>query len=109
MYQITQNYLDDIGHQIVLEEIDNALALYPESLAQKVNFRDFRQKVITDVTNKILLNRLFDQSKKSWRKCKFPYRSLELRLLIEQYAHEVIQSRFQSECKAFTGVQFVTR
>ena len=108
MYQITPNYLDDIGHQIVLEEIDNALALYPESLAQKVNFRDFRQKVITDVTKKILLNRLFDHRQKSWRKCKSPYRSLELRLLIEQYAHEVIQSRLQSECDAFTGVQFAT-
>ncbi|KOR34616.1 MULTISPECIES: hypothetical protein [Planktothricoides] len=94
MYQITEKCLDKISYQIVIEEVENALASYPECCKSNQNLRDFRQEVITDVTEKILSNRLLQKREKSSFQ-RLPYRSLELRLLIEDYAHAAIKFRLQ--------------
>jgi hypothetical protein len=96
MYQITEKYLDKISYQIVVEEVENALASYSDSFHNNHSLRDFKQELITDVTDKLLSNRLWQKRENpSGKCCRLPYRSLELRLLIEEYAHAAIKFRLQ--------------
>ncbi|OKH18260.1 hypothetical protein NIES593_22330 [Hydrococcus rivularis NIES-593] len=74
------------------EEIEKALQLYSDELCEKIlAIPGFRQKLSAYVLDKIetenpdLKNRQHRLSK-----TKFPYRSLELRLLIERYVTEGI-------------------
>lgn len=104
MYQISEPYEDNLGHTIVLEEIEDALALYPEYSYQTIfAIPEFRQKLITYVITKISRpHRLVETDKALIIKQKLPYRSLELRLMIEGYVHEGIQTILQSEFELFS-------
>jgi len=96
---ITENYLDLTGYQMVIEEMENAIALYPDYLSQRIfGTSELRQKIITDVINQVWPP---DFGVKFQEKCsvkrKSPYRSLELRLKIEAIVHQSIQTIFKSE------------
>ena len=89
MSQTISPKIVDLGLQVVNEEIDYALAVYPDESGKKVFANpDFRQKLIDYVMGSIpetyfprkdSLNRAI--------KNKFPSNSLELRLRIEKYVH----------------------
>lgn len=96
---ITENYLDRTGYQMVIEEIENALALYPDYLSQTIlGNSESRQKIITNVINQVWH---LDRRLKSEQKClvqrKSPYHSLELRLKIEETVHQSIHAILKSE------------
>lgn len=99
MCNIEEHYLDNLGHKIVAEEIEDALALYSESSSQTVfAIPELREKLSTYVLSKILLpHRVLEAGKDFRIKPKFPYRSLELRLIIEEQVHQGIQAILTSD------------
>jgi hypothetical protein len=74
------------------EEIENALQLYSDELYEKIlAIPGFRQKLSAYVLDKIETeNADIKNRQHRLSKTKFPYRSLELRLLIERYVTEGI-------------------
>ncbi len=80
---------EDLKLALINEEIDNALELYPDEPYKKVfAIPELRQKLIDYVTKGI--QEVYPVIKTTQNlpvKTKFPYRSLELRLHIENYVH----------------------
>ncbi len=79
----------DLGLQVVSEEIDNALAIYPDESCQKIlTVPDLHQKLIDYVMGAIpeTYFRTKDGMNRAF-KTRFPSHSLELRLRIEKYVH----------------------
>ena len=89
MSQTISPKIVDLGLQVVNEEIDYALAVYPDESGKKVFANpDFRQKLIDYVMGSI--PEIYFQSKDALNravKTRFPSASLELRLRIEKYVH----------------------
>ncbi|HBL15169.1 MAG TPA: hypothetical protein DD379_28020 [Cyanobacteria bacterium UBA11162] len=79
----------DLGLQLVNEEIDNALDIYPDDACKKAFANpELRQKLIDYVMGGIPEAYMYDEdAPKRAVKAKFPYRSLELRLRVEKYVH----------------------
>jgi hypothetical protein len=80
---------ENLGIVVINEEIENALDLYPDQpYKQAFAHPELRQKLINYVMGGIqgLYPVLVNQQNLS-TKMKFPYRSLELRLHIENYVH----------------------
>lgn len=79
----------DLGLQLVNEEIDNVLDIYPDQNCKKAFANpELRQKLIDYVMGGIPEAYIYDQdTPKETVKDKFPYRSLELRLRVEKYVH----------------------
>lgn len=80
---------ENLGLVVVNEEIENALELYPDEPCKKAFANpELRQKLVNYVMSgiqgiyPILVNKPSFPAKN-----KFPYRSLELRLHIENYVH----------------------
>ncbi|MGB7443712.1 MAG: hypothetical protein WA919_21830 [Coleofasciculaceae cyanobacterium] len=91
--------LGKIGLKLVVEEIDNALALYPEK-AQKQIFAspNFRQLLIDYVASRIIREYLMaNDGQDSQILPKFPYHSLELRLKVEIFVHRGIRHFFPDQ------------
>lgn len=99
MCKIEENYIDRLYERIVIEEIENALALYPDSLSQTLwVVPELRDKIITYVVSQSSLPpRRLEHHRKFPIKRKFPYHSLELRLKIEAMVHQAIQAILKSE------------
>jgi hypothetical protein len=89
MSQTISPKIVDLGLQVVNEEIDHALAVYPDESGKKVFANlDFRQKLIDYVMGAI--PETYFRSKDSLNRAvtiRFPSNSLELRLRIEKYVH----------------------
>jgi hypothetical protein len=84
----------DLESQLIAEEIDNILENYPEELTQEIlGISEFRAKIIAYVINRLEQAKIARNEPtrhlKSLKK-KVPYRSLELRLAVEQYIIEAI-------------------
>jgi hypothetical protein len=80
---------EDLKLALINEEIDNALELYPDEPYKKVfAIPELRQKLIDYVTKGIQeVYPVIQTTQNLPVKTKFPYRSLELRLHIENYVH----------------------
>ncbi|MEW6495264.1 MAG: hypothetical protein AB1589_22525 [Cyanobacteriota bacterium] len=81
--------IENLGLVVVNEEIDNALDLYPdEPYKQAFANPELRQKLVDYVMSGIRgLYPVLENKSSLPVKIKFPYRSLELRLHIENYVH----------------------
>ncbi|HBB34090.1 MAG TPA: hypothetical protein DDZ80_08030 [Cyanobacteria bacterium UBA8803] len=88
MSQTMSKTIVDLGLQLVNEEIDNALELYPDDACKKVfALPELRQKLVDYVMGGIPDAYLSGNVSNRPIKTKFPYRSLELRLRVEEYVH----------------------
>jgi hypothetical protein len=88
-----QTKVVNLGMEIVNEEIKQALELYPDEPYKKVFASpELRQKLISYVMNKIQeAYSDLENTPNRQAQPKFPYRSLELRLRIENYVHRGIE------------------
>lgn len=80
---------ENLGIVVINEEITNALELYPdEPYKQAFANPELRQKLVDYVMSGIQGLYPVFANQQGWPvKTKFPYRSLELRLHIENYVH----------------------
>lgn len=80
---------ENLGFVIVNEEIENALELYPDEPYKKAFANpELRQKLINYVMGGIQsIHPIHSKLQSSLAKTNFPYRSLELRLQVENYVH----------------------
>jgi hypothetical protein len=92
-----QTKVVSLGMEIVNEEIEHALELYPdEPYKEAFASPELRQKLISYVMNKIQeAYSGIENMPNRPAKPKFPYRSLELRLRIESYVHKGIDGILQ--------------
>jgi hypothetical protein len=92
-----QTKVVNLGMEIVNEEIEQALELYPDEPYKKAFASpELRQKLISYVMNKIQeAYSCVEKTPNRPQKLKFPYRSLELRLHIENYVHRGIDRILQ--------------
>lgn len=99
MCKIEENYIDRLYERIVIEEIENALALYPDSLSETLwDVPELRDKIMTYVVSQSSLPYLrLEHHRKFPIKRKFPYHSLELRLKIEAMVYQAIEAILKSE------------
>jgi hypothetical protein len=92
-----QTKVVNLGMEIVNEEIEQALELYPDEPYKKAFASpELRQRLISYVMNKIQeAYSCVEKTPNRPEKLKFPYRSLELRLCIENYVHRGIDRILQ--------------
>lgn len=88
----------DSAVKLINEEINQVLEIYPEDPYKRVfTIPELRQKLIDYVMKGIQGNYPSDQNRQPLDlKSKLPYRSLELRLRIENYIHWGVEYIFQS-------------
>jgi hypothetical protein len=79
--------------QVVIEEIQNILDIYADSIySTTLATAEVRQKLRIFVLNKLPETyTALDDDKNRSSQCKFPAKSLELRLQIENYIHQGIK------------------
>jgi hypothetical protein len=83
--------------ELIDEEIENALELYSDEFYKRIlAIREFRHQLIVYVLERVESASVDLKGKQHLlSKTKFPYRSLELRLRIEQYIMEGIEQILQ--------------
>jgi hypothetical protein len=79
----------NLGLELVNEEIDNALELYPEEPYHEIfAIPELRQKLINYVMSGLQgLFSVTEDKQNRLTKSRLPYRSIELRLRVENYVH----------------------